>query len=169
MALSAAAHHSYDQVAVGEKNYAPRGQKTDRACREVEERELYDSPRCQKPPPPGTQPASLAEPREDVVNVQRHTVNQTVDAVSPMLDVLVPLREEQLLVAMLTHFDLLVAEQVIEVPKISSPSRVSRAVLSEPQTAEQLLEVPTIVSCSSLQQTAEQTRQSRQQILLPQV
>ena len=65
--------------------------------------------------------------------------------------------EEQQVVAVLTPFDLRVPEQAFEVPKISSPSRVSRAVLSEPQTAEQLLEVPTIVSCSSLQQqTAEQ-------------
>ena len=46
---------------------------------------------------------------------------------------------------------------LVEVSKISSPSRVSRTALSEPQTAEQLLEVPTIVSYSSLQQqTTEQ-------------
>ena len=31
MALSAAVHHSFDKVAAGEKYYAPRGQKTDRA------------------------------------------------------------------------------------------------------------------------------------------
>ena len=31
MALSAAVHHSFDKVAAGEKNYAPREEKTDRA------------------------------------------------------------------------------------------------------------------------------------------
>ena len=36
----------------------------------------------------------------------------------------------------LTRFDIPVAEQVIEVPKISCPSRPLRAVLREPQMAE---------------------------------
>ena len=47
MALSAAAHHSFDKVAAGEKYNALRGQKTDRARREVEE-----LARRQMPPPP---------------------------------------------------------------------------------------------------------------------
>ena len=34
-------------------------------------------------------------------------------------------------------------QQVIEVPMISSSSRRSRRMLTEPQTAEQLVEVPT--------------------------
>ena len=44
IALSAAAHHSFDKVAAGEKFNAPWRQKTDRARREVEERELHDAP-----------------------------------------------------------------------------------------------------------------------------
>ena len=43
-------------------------------------------------------------------------------------------------------FDVLVPEQVIKVPKMSTPTRCPRTVLSVPQTAEQLVEAPTIVS-----------------------
>ena len=68
-----------------------------------------------------------------------------VDVVFPTLDVPVPLREDQL-VASLLHYDTLIPELVIAVPKISSPSRCSRTVLSEPQTAEQLVEATTLVS-----------------------
>ena len=50
-----------------------------------------------------------------------------------------------------------VAEQVIEVPKISCPSHAGRAALREPQMVEQLVEVPTVLTYSLLQQrTAEQ-------------
>ena len=53
--------------------------------------------------------------------------------------------------------DLPVAEQVIDVPKISSSSCPSRTVLNEPQVVEQLVEVPTLLSVAVLQQrTAEQ-------------
>ena len=52
--------------------------------------------------------------------------------------------------------DLPVTEQVIDVPKISSSSCPSRAVLNEPQLVEQLVEVPTIISYSSLQRITEQ-------------
>ena len=46
-----------------------------------------------------------------------------------------------------------IPEQVIEVPKISSPSRhCRRRVRFAEQTAEQLVEVPTIISYSSLLQ-----------------
>ena len=47
---------------------------------------------------------------------------------------------------LLAAFDVLVPEQVIEVPKMLTPSRCPRTVLSVPQTAEQLVEAPTIVS-----------------------
>ena len=47
--------------------------------------------------------------------------------------------------------------QVIEVPKMSMPTRCPRTVLSVPQTAEQLVDVPTIISYSSLQRAVEQT------------
>ena len=50
-----------------------------------------------------------------------------------------------------------VAEQVIEVPKISCPSHAGRAALREPQLVEQLVEVPTELTYSLLKQrTAEQ-------------
>ena len=42
-------------------------------------------------------------------------------------------------------------EQVVAVHTISTPSRCSRTVLSEPQMAEQLVEVPTVLSCALLQ------------------
>ena len=59
--------------------------------------------------------------------------------------------------ASLLHLDTPIPEQVIEVPKIASSSRVSRNMLRALQMAEQLVEVPTVVSYSSLQQqTAEQ-------------
>ena len=42
--------------------------------------------------------------------------------------------------------DLPMAEQVIEVPKISCSPCPSRSLLPEPQSAEQLVEVPTVLS-----------------------
>ena len=70
ISLSAAAHHSFDKVAAGETFNALRGQMSDRARREVEERELHDAPRRQKPPPPGTRPAPLVEVRPQGAMVQ---------------------------------------------------------------------------------------------------
>ena len=71
------------------------------------------------------------------------------------IDVPVPQAGEQLVDIMRLVDTQTPVEQVIEVPKISSPSRCSRSMLSEPQIAEQLVEVPTVMS--SLQQsTAEQ-------------
>ena len=63
----------------------------------------------------------------------------------PALDVLVPQMMDQPLV-LLAAFDVLVPEQVIEVPKMLTPTRCHRTTLSVPQTAEQLVEAPTIVS-----------------------
>ena len=71
MALSAAAHHSFDKVAAGEKFTALRGQNTEKASKEVEERELHHAPRRQKPPPPGTRPAPLVEMRPQA-GIRRH-------------------------------------------------------------------------------------------------
>ena len=80
MALAAATHHSAQ----------PR-------AKEAVEGETYDAPRRQKPPPPGTQPASLAEPRGDVVQVQRHTVQHLADGAPclPTLGVPVPQMVDQ--------------------------------------------------------------------------
>ena len=63
----------------------------------------------------------------------------------PALDVPVPQMVDQPVV-LLAAFDVLVPEQVIEVPKMSTPTRCPRAVLSVPQTAEQLVEFPNVVS-----------------------
>ena len=70
----------------------------------------------------GARPAPLLEvlPQEQV---QRHTVDQIVDAVPglPTLDVLVPQMVEEPM-ALLMAFHFFVPEQVIKVPKISTPS-----------------------------------------------
>ena len=128
MALARALHHNAQQV---------------EEPRDGVDGETYDAPRRQKPPPQGTRPASLAEPRGDVVQVQRHTVEQLAGGAPrlPILDVPVPQMVDQP-VAMLARFDLPVPEQVIEVPKISCPSRFSRTALRSPRMAEQLVEVP---------------------------
>ena len=55
------------------------------------------------------------------------------------------------------------SEQVIEVPKISSPSRhCRRRVRFAEKTAEQLVEVPTIISYSSLLQRTASSSSSRE-------
>ena len=125
MALATALHHSAQRVEVP---------------REVEEHEAYVGPRAQKTPPTGMRPASLAEPRGDVVLVQRHTVEQLADGAPrlPTLGVPVP----QMVghpVAVLARFDLPIPEQVIEVPKISCSPRFSRTVLRSLRMAEQLV------------------------------
>ena len=107
----------------------------------------------------GARPDRLAGVRPQERD-QRHTVEQIVDAVPlvPLLDDPVPQTVEQLQ-DVLQFFDRLMPdpEQVIEVPKISSPSRhCQRRVRFAEQTAEQLVEVPTIISYSSLlQRTVE--------------
>ena len=74
-------------------------------------------------------------------------MDRIVDAVPglPALDVPVPQMVDRLLV-LLAAFDVLVPEQVIEVPKMLTPTRCPRTVLSVPQTAEQLVEAPNVVS-----------------------
>ena len=74
-----------------------------------------------------------------------------------ILDAPVPQVEDHAL-EFFRRLDLPVAEQVIDVPKISSSSCPSRASLNEPQqVVEQLVEVPTLLSVAVLQQrTAEQ-------------
>ena len=97
----------------------------------------------------GARPDRLYEVRPQERD-QRHTVEQIVDTALfvPSLDVLVPQMDNQL-VEVWRQLD--VHEQVIEVPKISSPSRpCRRRVRFAEQTAEQLVEVPTIISYSSV-------------------
>ena len=105
--------------------------------------ETYDAPRSQR----------TANSRVDSsgphARVQRRTVQQIVDEVSPvpLLDDPVPQMVEQL-PDVLRFFDRFatVPEQVIAVPKIFIESVRTRAFLRATQLAEQLVEVPTIIS-----------------------
>ena len=163
MALSAAAHHSYDKVAAGAKNdlqaqttdrageaahRAPRRQRT-KAAGEAVFFELSDEGTT------GLRPGVLAEPRPQE-RVQRHTMEHIADLVccAPMVQILdapVPQTVEQL-PDVLQFFGTLTTdpEQVIEVPKILPEDVPMRAVLRATQLAEHLVEVPTIVSYASL-------------------
>ena len=78
---------------------------------------------------------------------ERRTVEQFGDVVPlvPALAVSAPQMVDQL-VAVLARYDTPIADQVIEVPKVSCPPRCGRTVLCTPQTAEQLVTVLTIVS-----------------------
>ena len=66
-------------------------------------------------PPGGSRPDRLTEVRPQERD-QRHTVEQII--LAPVLDVPVPLMEEQLLVDAFAPHDIHVPEQVIDVPKI---------------------------------------------------
>ena len=96
--------------------------------------------------PGGARPDRLWEVRPQDRDLRR-TVDQIVDAVPglPALDTPVPQMVDRPLV-LLAAFDVLVPEQVIEVPKMSTPTRCPRTVLSVPQTAEQLVDSPNVVS-----------------------
>ena len=101
------------------------------------EGETYDAPRRLKPPPPGTRPASLAEPRGDVVQVQRHIVEHLVDGRHSMVDQPVDILK------IFAKLSPTVVEQVIDVPKIIQDPTPQRLEPSEPQQlVEQLVEVP---------------------------
>ena len=128
-ALAAATHHSAQ----------PR-------AKEGVEGETYDPPRRQKPPP-GTRPASLAEPRGDVMQVQRHTVQQIADGAPclPTLGVPVPQMVDQRvdILKIIAKLSPAVEEQAIDVPKIIQDPTPQRLEPSEPQQlVEQLVDVP---------------------------
>ena len=164
MALSAAAHHSFDKVAAGAKydglraqttdragvaaNKAPRRQKS-KAAGETVLFELFDEDTA------GMRPGVLAEPRPQKRD-QPRTVEQIVDYVccAPLvqtLDAPVPQTVEQLpdVLRFLDRFAT-VPEQVIAVPKIYTEDVPVRAVLRDPQLVEQLVEVPTTFSYAAL-------------------
>ena len=77
--------------------------------------------------PGGARPDRLSEVRPQARDLRR-TVDQFVGAVPgfPALDVPVPQMVDQPMV-LLAAFDVLVPEQVIEVPKMSTPTRCPRA------------------------------------------
>ena len=162
MALAAALHHSCD---VGPVTYnALRSQRTARAGGGNEQ--YYTAKFWNIPPPqaagaghfamdvgeapPAGRPAPLLEVLPKV-RVLRRTVEQN-GAVVPLVLALadsMPQMVDQL-VAVLARYDMPLADQVIEVPKVSCPARCGRTVLCTPQTAEQLVEVPTILTPSFL-------------------
>ena len=92
------------------------------------------------------------KPQERIL---RHTVEQIGD-ISPVVHTLRVL-EPQMVDAVLKRFDTLlpVPEQIIAMPKISSPSRPLRAAIAATQMAEQLVKVPADVVAVLLR--AEQT------------
>ena len=110
-------------------------------------------------PAGGERPVALLEPRPQERD-RRHT--GVGYEIGQRLDVPVPQMGEQLpnIVQFFAAQLPVVAEQVIEVPKIlldRTPQRLWGIVLRQPQMVEQLVHVPTVVSYSSLQQlTAEQ-------------
>ena len=109
-------------------------------------------------PREGERPAALLEPRPQERD-RRHT--GVGYEIAQNLDVPVLQMGEQLpdVLQLFASFLPVVAEQVIEVPKIfldTTPQRLGDH-LRQPQMVEQLVHVPTVVSYSSLQQlTAEQ-------------
>ena len=137
MALAAATHHSAQQYG------APRGQKPATKAREGEVRELHHGLRAQERPLPGTRPAGLAEPRGDVVQVQRHVVGGAPSL--PTLVVPVPQMVDQPvdILEIIAKLSPPVVEQVIDVPKIIQDPAPQRLKPPEPQQlVEQLVEVP---------------------------
>ena len=84
--------------------------------------------------PGGARPDRLSDVRPQDRDLRR-TVDQIVDAVLGHQPVV-----------LLAAFDVLVPEQVIDLPTLSTPTRCPRTVVSMPQTAEQLVEFPNVVS-----------------------
>ena len=116
MELAAALHHSSFRGA-GPETYASRSQKTANSREDSVYFDLYDEDT------EGAWPDRLVGVRPQERD-QRHTVEQIVDNTLflPSLDVPVPQMENQL-VEVCRELDVQIPEQVIEVPKISSPSR----------------------------------------------
>ena len=109
----------------------------------------------------GERPGVLKEPEPPNVvdRVLRRTVDQLADA-APMVQVLALVPQKDQLVDNLNLeddvtdalriLDRPMAEQVIDVPKISCSPCPSRCPISEPQSAEQLVEVPTVLSLTRI-------------------
>ena len=86
MALSAAAHHSFDKVAAGEKYDGPRAQKTDRAREAANKAPRRQRARAAGEDTAGVRPEAFAKPRPQE-RVQRHVVEHITD-VAPMVQIL---------------------------------------------------------------------------------
>ena len=145
MELAAALHHSSFRGAGPVTYDAPRRQRTANSRVDSVLFDLFAEDT------EGARPDRIATLSGPHARVQRRTVQQIVDEVSPvpLLDDPVPQMVEQL-PDVLRFFDRFatVPEQVIAVPKIFIESVPTRAFLRATQLAEQLVEVPTIISFS---------------------
>ena len=116
----------------------------------------------------GVRPGSVTDPAPQE-RVERHVVEHRIAACPfvQILDAPVPQGGNQLVDAV-RHLDLLVPDQVVEVPKIWSSSRRSRRRrVPLVQTAEQLVEVPEFVSFAFLFQQQIVDAHGRPQGFLP--
>ena len=97
--------------------------------------------------PGGGLPAPLSEVAGRQEKVERHFVEHLAEF-APMVQVLdAPVSQMGGDVTdTLRILDFPIAEQVIDVPKISCSPCPSRSLVPEPQSAEQLVEVPTVLS-----------------------
>ena len=150
MALSAAAHHSFDKVAAGEKNDGLLAQKTDRAG---------DA----GPKQPGKRCSSscLTKTPQGCGPGRRNGFSGTPWSTLSISSALRPWCRYSTLLCrrwwnscrtscVSSTSSCLIPEQVIEVPKIFTEDVPVRTVLRDTQLVEQLVEVPTIVSNVSL-------------------
>ena len=172
MALSAAAHHSYDKVAAGAKYDGLRAQKTVSHGPGRLRTELHGdrgpeqpgkcSSSCLTKTPRGCGPGfsqSLGR-RNGSSGTPRSTLS-TSSAVRPWCRFSTLLCRRRWNSSQMCSSSSArlrpILEPVIEVPKIFLGDDPMRAVLRDPQLAEQLVEVPTTVSYSWLQLRMEQT------------
>ena len=125
--------------------YAPGRDSTPRSPKGTDEGQKRERGACctSRPSSGRGRPAPLPEVAGWQERIQRRTGEQMIDDLPSVqiLDAPVP----QVVDSAMEFFrdlDLPVAEQVIDVPIISSSSCSSRAVLREPQMAEQLMDVP---------------------------
>ena len=97
-------------------------------------------------------PEPVGEPQLQA-RFQRHTVEQRIEHTPyvQILDAPVP-QVADFMLDLFRALDSSIAEQVIEVPKLSCSSCPSRSPCLEPQMAEQLVDVPTVLSYAVLQQ-----------------
>ena len=149
--LATVTHHSHSKV--GTANAALRGQKTVTSTI-LGPAEYYELSSDDGRPSGGERPEALLEPWPQG-KIERHDgiayeLVQALDA--PVLQTVEQLPNVvQFFAAPLP----VVAEPVIEVPKILPHDVPTRRLRRDTQLAEQLVEVPTIVSYSSLQRTVE--------------
>ena len=144
VALAECQHHTAQRQKTAragrEEQVALHGHGPEQLPSQPELFQLFEEEPC------GSRPPCLSEPRGPQEKVQQRSVDQIADyaLMVQILDTSKPHMVDQL-EAVLTQVDSFVPEQVIAVPKISSPPRCSRTVLGEPQT-KQLVEAPTLVS-----------------------